>query len=325
MSTHNVPWTESIYFDQLLSQKNLTEEQKEIASQYHRDGYVILKGAIKNDLIDQVLKDLTRDKSLFAYEKPRQGQLWKKMESVKQIALDQKILNILELLYGRKPIPFQTINFKYGSRQKTHSDGIHFNSMPERYMCGVWVALEDIQPDSGPVVYYPGSQTLPMYDYQDISPDFLTAKNDDGSFYKEYYEPFLQQLIEKNNLTPKTLLLEKGDALIWSANILHGGSPVANPNLTRWSQVTHYFFEDCLYFTPLASNRLCGEYELRKITNIATGQKTWGNYNGQQVKRTRISDFRYLITNETGLKKDIFRLAKAVYYKSRSAFYKLKE
>ena len=31
-------------------------------------------------------------------------------------------------------------------------------------MCGVWVALEDITEDNGPLHYYPGSHRLPDYD-----------------------------------------------------------------------------------------------------------------------------------------------------------------
>ena len=33
--------------------------------------------------------------------------------------------------------------------------------MPEGFMCGVWVALEDMDMDNGPLVYYPGSHQLP--------------------------------------------------------------------------------------------------------------------------------------------------------------------
>ena len=50
-------------------------------------------------------------------------------------------------LYGREPFPFQTLNFPYGSRQHYHSDAVHFNSLPKGFMCGVWVALEDIHED----------------------------------------------------------------------------------------------------------------------------------------------------------------------------------
>ncbi len=41
---------------------------------------------------------------------------------------------------------------------------VHFNSIPQRFMCGVWVAMEDIAPDNGPLHYYPGSHKLPFYD-----------------------------------------------------------------------------------------------------------------------------------------------------------------
>ncbi len=47
--------------------------------------------------------------------------------------------------------------------------------------------------------------------------------------------------------------MPKGHALIWHANLLHGGSQQKDPRRTRHSQVTHYFFEDCKYYTPMHS------------------------------------------------------------------------
>ena len=46
-------------------------------------------------------------------------------------------------------------------------------------------------------------------------------------------------------------LARRGDVLIWHANLLHGGAPVKNKALSRWSQVTHYYFRSCAYTTPL--------------------------------------------------------------------------
>ena len=54
-------------------------------------------------------------------------------------------------------------------------------------------------------------------------------------------------------------LIKKGQALIWSANLLHGGSPAKDPNRTRKSQVTHFFFEGTRYYTPLMSKDLSTE------------------------------------------------------------------
>ena len=72
------------------------------------------------------------------------------------------VLELLRTVYGRKPRPFQTLNFKYGTQQRPHADAVHFNTEPPGFMCGVWVAMEDIDADFGPLVYYPGSQRLPF-------------------------------------------------------------------------------------------------------------------------------------------------------------------
>ena len=47
-------------------------------------------------------------------------------------------------------------------------------------------------------------------------------------------------------------------ALIWAANLLHGGAPILDPSATRWSQVTHYFFDNCAWYRPMASHVLPG-------------------------------------------------------------------
>ena len=65
---------------------------------------------------------------------------------------------MLRILYGREPIPFQTLNFLPGTEQSLHSDAMHFSSLPARFMCGVWVALEDATLENGPLRYVPGSR-----------------------------------------------------------------------------------------------------------------------------------------------------------------------
>jgi ectoine hydroxylase-related dioxygenase (phytanoyl-CoA dioxygenase family) len=62
--------------------------------------------------------------------------------------------------------------------------------------------------------------------------------------------------IALEDITPGTGELEyfvgshraRGDALIWHADLAHGGSPVTQPGLTRKSLVTHYTGESCLPF-----------------------------------------------------------------------------
>ena len=74
---------------------------------------------------------------------------------------------------------------------------------------------------------------------------------------------------------------------IWAANLLHGGSRQNDRSLTRWSQVTHYYFEDCVYYTPGHSDETTGYLDLRKITNVATGEPQPNRFLGQDFEEAR--------------------------------------
>lgn len=171
---------------------------------------------------------------------------WKRVDEVRQLAIHGRVKAALEQLFERKALPFQTLNFPIGTAQSAHSDTLHFNCEPSGYMVGVWVALENIEEENGPLIYYPGSHLLPEYSMADFG---LEAG------YEHYgsYEQGIQELIQWEQLTPEFGIAKKGEAIIWHANLLHGGAPVTDPARTRHSQVTHYYFENCSYFTPMLS------------------------------------------------------------------------
>jgi hypothetical protein len=235
-----------------VSGRVLTARQKQA---YQRDGYLKFDASIPAEILDRVTSDLM---SHFQRTQPgtpgypltgRIPDAFRFSSAVKQVVLFPRILQALEELYGRKPLPFQTLNFPVGTEQTVHSDTIHFNSQPAGWMCGVWLALEDIGPDCGPLVYYPGSHMLPEYTLQDVGVPAIPES------YENYhhYEKFIADLIQEQGLQPHYATLRKGEALIWSANLLHGGSKRHDINRSRHSQVTHYFFEGCQYYTPMWS------------------------------------------------------------------------
>ena len=91
-------------------------------------------------------------------------------------------------------------------------------------------------------------------------------------------------MIEEHQAVSETFLARKGQALIWCANLLHGGSPQTDPTRTRWSQVTHYFFDDCIYYTPAFSDEPLGRLALREIVNVADGVSKPNRYLGEEIK-----------------------------------------
>ncbi|QIL89857.1 phytanoyl-CoA dioxygenase [Microbulbifer sp. SH-1] len=226
----------------------LNEQQ---IAEFHREGYLILNFKFKDDLLDRVISGVERlyDHSCAAGQYPhgtRVQDAWRFDAGVRAIALDKRVLTSLRQLFGRKPRPFQTLNFPVGTEQKTHSDTIHFNSKPSGFMAGAWVALEDVDESNGALTYYPGSHKLPEITMQDVGvpPSY--------AHYPEY-ERYIQSLVEQKGLLTQRGILKKGQVLIWHANLLHGGGSHPDKARTRHSQVTHYYFDGCRYFTPMQS------------------------------------------------------------------------
>ncbi|MEM1171296.1 MAG: phytanoyl-CoA dioxygenase family protein [Cyanobacteria bacterium P01_H01_bin.35] len=287
----NLPWVDSPFFEQIFNQLNLDNKTRELVKQFAEKGYVIIDDlGIENiaEIIDRIVKDLTpiygdkgRVESAWIYHDRIQDG-WTFNQDVKKIATAPKIINLLKILYQREPIPFQTLNFRFGTEQTTHSDSIHFSSIPTKFMCGVWVALEDIDANNGPLHYYPGSHKLPIFDLNDLG---ITGSYQNKP-YDTYpiYQEFLQSLIEHNGLEKVELYVKKGQALIWAANLLHGGSPVLDKNRTRYSQVTHYYFSDCMYYIPLLSDPFLHRIHFKEVKNIITGEVVNHIYNGEKFE-----------------------------------------
>jgi hypothetical protein len=236
-------------------------------AQYERDGFVVLdRTGCDASVIDGLVDDLDglyegegRSEGGVTFYEHRIQDAWRLSSNALALALSPEIRGLLTELYGREPLPFQTLNFRKGSEQAVHSDTIHFNSTPPGFMCGVWVALEDIDMENGPLVYYPGSHRLPEFTMEDAG---VEARQDQYT----YYERFIAGEIERRSLQPAYGTIAKGQAIVWSANLLHGGLPQRDPGRTRHSFVTHYFFEGCRYYTPMMSGN--GHVEWRNPTWI---------------------------------------------------------
>ncbi len=217
-------------------------------AQFHGAGYMTFDPQIPEEVLDQAVRDaLDRPEAKGpTHHGTRIFNGWKTSRAIRRIALAPRVLRVLRQLYGREPRPFQTLNFPIGTEQKVHSDVIHFNCDPPTYMCGVWVALEDIDLDNGALVYYPGSHKLRVVTMEDVAPG-------PGVQYYPLYEEYVEKLVKESGLPPHYAVLKKGQALIWAANLLHGGSSHRDKSRTRHSQVTHYYFEGCQYYMPLES------------------------------------------------------------------------
>jgi hypothetical protein len=270
------PWLET----ELAERPDLAEEDRGLLRDYHRDGLAYLEGVASDDLIARIRGEVAGLFHPDQMEGPasyyRRQDAWEESAAVKELALLPRVLDALELLYGRKPVPFQTLNFLYGSEQSNHSDAILFNTLPPRFMCGVWVALEDVGEENGPLFYLPGSHRLPQL----YPENFDLGRETPDEFINARYGQYLESLMAEQGFKRQVFHAKKGDAVIWASNVVHGGMPRLDSTRTRWSQVTHYYFADCVYYVPLYSEPVAGEFFLRDVKDFRGAGLVEQTYNG---------------------------------------------
>lgn len=221
--------------------------------QWEKDGYLKLSNFFDDEFVKGINAKVsealdakridfnyTGKKILFAYEE---------VPELKKIINHPEIIEKLTSLVGHEVVPFQSINFHYGSEQAAHSDSVHMSSYPKGGLVAIWVALDDIDEDNGPLFYYPGSHKLPYATNKLIGNNVgaLLSPNPNKN-----YEDYLQQVIKANSLAAEVLSAKKGDVFIWHANLLHGGMPHLNKHKTRRSVVVHYFVKDRICYHELS-------------------------------------------------------------------------
>ena len=205
------------------------------------DGYMVLEGHLSRADVDEINSDLERQ---FEQGKIKYHPLGKRVvnafehsEPVRRAVTDPELLRLLSFILGREVNLFQTIDFFVGSEQAAHSDSFHMTTEPMGYLIAIWVALEDVSPESGPVYYYPGSHKLPYVMTEDLG----DRGGDLGGGKEARYAERIRSLIADRGLEPVEFTASAGDVLIWHANLLHGGRGIAREGATRKSLVAHYF------------------------------------------------------------------------------------
>jgi phytanoyl-CoA hydroxylase len=153
---------------------------------------------------------------------------------IRELILDKGLTQILGALIGGPPLVCNTLNFVRGSQQAPHTDSLYMTPPKDLNLIATWIALEDCHMDAGPLAYYPGSHLIPPFLFTNNK---MTAINSEMNNYQNY----MQKELEARAIAPKVFCAKKGDVFIWHCQLLHGGTPINNFDLTRKSLVTHYF------------------------------------------------------------------------------------
>ncbi len=155
--------------------------------------------------------------------------------AAKKLSLHRSIVDFLGHVFRAPVVAMQSLFFFKGSEQEAHQDFAFVRSTVASELAASWIALEDVDPGAGPLVYIPGSHALPKFEWGDGM--FRTNKSRRTTV--EFAE-FLHAAADRYRQEALRFCPKKGDVFIWHGALAHGGSPATNRELTRKSYVTHY-------------------------------------------------------------------------------------
>lgn len=193
--------------------------------------FVSQKGGLSTSDID----DSNRQKRLVNFH--LEDRLLRKM------MLNERLLGVLDHVFGMRTSLYTSLLFKYGSQQPTHRDTPHFSTWPDSYFVGVWTALEDVRIDAGPLFYFEGAHrfSIDRFACLEAAKEQLPGA-DPKTIANLALELFNGKIIGEAPSHGKMsqAVIKAGDVLIWHAQLPHGGLPAKDLSRTRWSTVGHY-------------------------------------------------------------------------------------
>jgi hypothetical protein len=250
-----------IILNQKIKQGLIDAKTEELINKWRIDGFLVWEKAIAPGLIDELNEELNAlpvhhpaglmmTGPNFEGAKLYQPELVKVHESTRivdyyffshaarQILFSRPLMNFLEIVFEKRPVLTQSLNFEYGSEQTVHQDTAFVIMNSSLKMAALWIALEDVQPGAGELVYYPGSHLWPDFLFSGRFKHF--DKERDGIEQKTAWHAWLHEEAGRRKAALQSFLPKKGDAFFWHAGLAHGGAPITMPNRTRRSLVGHY-------------------------------------------------------------------------------------
>ena len=210
----------------LRDNQKLWENRKEEAGNITID---VLEGELKNQRI--YMRDAPD--SLIGHAH-KVNDLFLDVESCRSLNLNKRLSKILTTLLDGKPLVINSLNFIKGSQQPLHFDTYFMPPPVPHKMAVSSICLEDQTMDSGPLIYYPGSQKIEPWVFEHGGISVGDGNLDEATAYAV-------EQIDRLDLQPETFVGKKGDVFIWHSQLYHGGTPIAMADRTRRTLVTHYW------------------------------------------------------------------------------------
>ena len=192
--------------------------------------------------------------------------LYRNQEAAIEACFAPALRELLIRALNSEVLAYQQLAFTYGSQQALHQDPMYVRVSRPLKLIASWIALEDVQPDSGELIVVPASHTLRQLRFDssnDIQCQHIFSGGERSLWWNNH-----DDLSHRNRLNELQQLAEvlgshiyrpsKGDVLIWSSQLIHS-SPFCSTS-ERLHSIP--FFHSVLFLLvsvgSLASLFFCG-------------------------------------------------------------------
>jgi hypothetical protein len=232
------------YLDQEnVDESTLTPQQLH----WRKHGYVVLKGFFADPALKayaQLRERLNLGLSRFPTWTP-----YLEHEEVRNLVCSRELhYQIVDLIGEELGAHFCLSQYHSTERGWHQDDYLNPEDTYSKY-CAVWIAIDDIHPDSGPFEFLPGTHKWPCM-RRDLVNSFLDPSvrfgvdQKGGPTWEVYAEQFVNPAyylkFKQSNIEPARFLGKRGDVLIWHGRLLHRGSPPAVKGMVRPGLIAHY-------------------------------------------------------------------------------------
>lgn len=219
--------------------------KNEMQANWIENGFHIERGGIPMELIDQYRANWKR------YQPPESlpngvvfATQYMYVKANRDILCHENVQRVMAELIGEPMGLHLSLTGWLSTTRDWHQDGyLNPDDVQDHYIA-VWIALEDIHPDSGPFQFIPGSHRWGIHITQKELKSALTpeeaARDTWPTSSERILTPLFEELITNSEVPVHTYLPKKGDILFWHARLTHRGSRANVPGTQRPALIGHF-------------------------------------------------------------------------------------
>ena len=218
------------------------EPQTDIQAEWQDDGVVILPKLMPEELIEDYKKAWLKDNS----DRPRGWPFdvpYMYVPALGDMLAYKPMTDIMTNLIGEPLGVHLNLTGWISTQRNWHQDGYLNPDTNRDFYMAIWIALDDIHPDSGPFQFVRGSHKFPVITHEKMLSSLGHNAELDPNWPKrseEILTPLLEQLIIDADLEVEDFIAQKGDVLLWHGRLMHRGSAPRDPELQRLACIAHY-------------------------------------------------------------------------------------